>query len=123
MTASIQGTHLVSVAGSTAYAGTKAALIAMTKKLALELAPARIRVNAICPGSTRTNLEAATWRRNLDKIRPAAEFPKGMIPLTGGQSATPEQIARLVLFLASDDADMITGAEVTIDGAQSLLMG
>jgi NAD(P)-dependent dehydrogenase (short-subunit alcohol dehydrogenase family) len=123
MTASIQGTRLFTIPGSTAYACTKAALIAMTKKLALELAPARIRVNAICPGSTHTNLEAATWRRNLDKIPVPVQFPQGTIPLTGGQSATSEQIARLVLFLASDDADMITGAEVTIDGAQSLLMG
>jgi NAD(P)-dependent dehydrogenase (short-subunit alcohol dehydrogenase family) len=123
MTASIQGTRQFSVPGSTAYACTKAGLIAMTKKLALELAPARIRVNAVCPGGTKTNLGAATWRRNLEKIRPPVEYPQGTIPLTGGQSAMPEQIARLVLFLASDDADMISGAEVTIDGAQSLLMG
>ena len=123
MTASVQGTRQFSIPGSTAYACSKAALVALTKKLALELAPQRIRVNVICPGGTETNIGASTKRRNLEKIRPPVQYPQGTIPLTGGQRARPEQIAQLVLFLVSDEASMITGTEVWIDGAQSLLMG
>jgi NAD(P)-dependent dehydrogenase (short-subunit alcohol dehydrogenase family) len=121
MTASVQGTRQFTIPGSTAYACTKAAVVAMTKKLALELARDRIRVNAICPGATITNLGEATWIRNVDKIKLPIEYPQGTLLLTGGKPATPEQIAPLVLFLASDDAALISGTEVWIDGVSSLL--
>jgi NAD(P)-dependent dehydrogenase (short-subunit alcohol dehydrogenase family) len=121
MTASVQGTRQFTVPGSTAYACTKAAVVAMAKKLALELARDRIRVNAICPGATITNLGEATWIRNTEKIRLPIEYPKGTVLLTGGKPATPEQIAPLVLFLASDDSALISGTEVWIDGVSSLL--
>ena len=45
------------------------------------------------------------------------------MPLTGGEMGSPEQVARLVLFLASDASDLITGSEILIDGAESLLRG
>lgn len=77
MTASVQGTRQFTIPGSTAYACTKAAVVAMTKKLALELARDRIRVNAICPGATITNLGEATWIRNVDKIKLPIEYPQG----------------------------------------------
>jgi NAD(P)-dependent dehydrogenase (short-subunit alcohol dehydrogenase family) len=51
------------------------------------------------------------------------EYPEGKIPLTDGKPGSAEQVARLVLFLASDDSDHITGTPVWIDGGQSLLQG
>lgn len=122
VTSSVQGTRMFNVPGSTAYACTKAALVTLAKKLALELARDGIRVNAICPGATATNISMNTERRNVEKIQIPVEFPETRIPLTG-ERVTPEDIAKLVLFLASDDSRMITGTEVWIDGAMSLLMG
>ncbi len=120
MTASVQGTRQFTVPGSTAYACSKAAVVAMAKKLALELARDRIRVNVICPGATATHLGETTVMRHIEKIRLPVEYPEGTVLLTGGKPATPEQIAPLVLFLASDDAGLISGTEVWIDGASSL---
>jgi NAD(P)-dependent dehydrogenase (short-subunit alcohol dehydrogenase family) len=122
ITSSVQGTRLFSIPGSTAYACTKAAQVTMAKKLALELARDNIRVNAICPGATATNIGLNTERRNLEKIQIPVEYPAGRIPLDN-EFATPEDIAHLVLFLVSDDSRMITGTEVWIDGALSLLVG
>ena len=51
------------------------------------------------------------------------EFPEGKVPLTKGRPGTAEQVARLVLFLASDASDHVTGTEIWIDGAESLLKG
>lgn len=51
------------------------------------------------------------------------EYPKGKIPLTNGEPGRSEQVAKLVLFLASDESDHISGTEMWIDGAESLLMG
>ncbi len=118
-----QGTRTFSVPGTTAYACTKSAITTMAKKMALELARHNIRVNAVCPGSTDTRINESRTARSLQTIRLPVEFPQGKVPLTGGRKATPEQVARLVLFLVSDDADMITGTEVWIDGAMSLLQG
>jgi NAD(P)-dependent dehydrogenase (short-subunit alcohol dehydrogenase family) len=123
LNASGQGTRTYSVPGTTAYACTKSALSTMGKKLALELARDRIRVNIVCPGSTDTDINASKFSRSVDRIALPIEFPQGKVLLTGGKKATPEQVAKLVLFLASDDADMITGTEVWIDGAMSLMQG
>lgn len=118
-----QGTRTFSVPGSTAYACTKAAQVALTKKMALELARHRIRVNVVCPGSTDTQINESKVTRSLEKITLPIEFPQGKMLLTGGKKATSEQVARLVLFLLSDEADVITGSEVWIDGAMSLMQG
>jgi NAD(P)-dependent dehydrogenase (short-subunit alcohol dehydrogenase family) len=56
-------------------------------------------------------------------VRIPVEFPQGSEPLTGGAPGKPEQVAQLVLFLASDASNHITGTEVWIDGAASLLRG
>jgi len=123
VTSSGQGTRSFSVPGSTAYACTKAAQVVMVKKMALELARYNIRVNVICPGSTDTRINETLTTRSIDKIRLPVEFPQGKVLLTRGKKATPEQVARLALFLASDEADMITGTEVWIDGGMSLIQG
>jgi NAD(P)-dependent dehydrogenase (short-subunit alcohol dehydrogenase family) len=121
ITSSVNGTRVFSNSGSTAYSCSKAAQVAFTKMTALELAKHRIRVNVICPGAIDTNIHGTTESRNLDKIQEPVEFPEAKIPLTHGNLGTSEQVAQLVLFLASDASSHITGTEVWIDGGESLL--
>jgi NAD(P)-dependent dehydrogenase (short-subunit alcohol dehydrogenase family) len=123
VTASVNGTRMFSNSGASAYASTKAAQVALTQMLAVELGKHRIRVNVICPGAIDTEIEEHTERRDLDKAKEPAEFPEGDIPLTDGKPGKAEQVARLALFLASDESDHISGTPVWIDGAQSLLRG
>ena len=123
ITSSVNGTRVFSNLGATAYSCTKAAQVAMAKMLALELARWHIRVNVICPGKISTNIESSTERQAPDLLAPLAEYPRGSIPLTGGRPGRPEDVARLVVFLLSDESWHITGTEVWIDGAESLLVG
>ncbi|MEZ4675424.1 MAG: SDR family NAD(P)-dependent oxidoreductase [Caldilineaceae bacterium] len=120
---SVNGTRMFTNTGATAYSCAKAAQVAFTKMMALELAPHRVRINAICPGGVVTNIRENTHLRNIETIRHPVTFAKGTIPLTGGERGTPEQVAQLITFLLSDNASHITGTEMWIDGAQSLLMG
>ena len=90
--------------------------------IALELAPQKIRVNVICPGAVNTAINEKTTIRDLDRVRTPVEYPRGWHPLLGSP-AEPEAIAPLVLFLASDAARHISGTELWIDGAESLLKG
>jgi len=121
ITSSINGTSKFSDVGSTAYSASKAGQIAFMKLLALELAEHGIRVNAICPGSIETEVEEYTEMRHTRASADMADYALGGIPLTGGRSGRPEDVARLVLFLASPNASHITGTAITIDGGQSLL--
>jgi NAD(P)-dependent dehydrogenase (short-subunit alcohol dehydrogenase family) len=123
ITSSINGTRVFSNTGATAYSCTKAAQVAMAKMLSLELASDRIRVNVICPGAISTNIGESTEQRGVEEAREPVEFPQGQVPLTRGKPGSSEQVAKLALFLASDDSDHITGTEVWIDGAQSHLIG
>lgn len=123
VTASINGTRVFSNTGATAYSCTKAAQLAMVKMLALELAPSRIRVNAICPGIINTDIPDNTQKRNLESVQTPIEYPQGKVPLTGGKSGDSFDVAELALFLASDRAKHITGTPVWIDGAESLMVG
>jgi NAD(P)-dependent dehydrogenase (short-subunit alcohol dehydrogenase family) len=123
VTSSINGTRVFSNSGASAYSSTKAGQVALTQMLALELAKDRIRVNVVCPGAIETEIEESTERRDLEKAKEPVEFPEGDLPLTGGKPGKAEQVARLVLFLASDESDHITGTPVWIDGGQSLLKG
>jgi NAD(P)-dependent dehydrogenase (short-subunit alcohol dehydrogenase family) len=123
VTSSVNGTRIFSNTGATAYSCSKAAQVAFTKMVALELAEHRIRVNVVCPGAIETDIGESTKQRDLEKIKEPVEFPQGRIPLTDGKSGTADQVAQLVLFLASDASSHITGTEVWIDGAESLLQG
>jgi NAD(P)-dependent dehydrogenase (short-subunit alcohol dehydrogenase family) len=120
---SVNGTRIFSNTGATAYSCAKAAQVAFTKMMALELAPHRVRINAVCPGGVVTNIRENTHLRNIETIRHPVTFPKGPIPLTGHERATPEQVAQVIFFLLSDNASHITGTELWIDGGQSLLQG
>jgi NAD(P)-dependent dehydrogenase (short-subunit alcohol dehydrogenase family) len=121
--ASVNGTRIFSNTGATAYSASKAGQVAMMKMLALELAPHHVRVNAICPGAIDTNIDENTEQRHLEKVRQPVEYPEGRIPLTHGRAGTAEQVAQLVLFLASNASSHISGSEIWIDGAESLLQG
>ena len=123
VTSSVNGTRMFSNTGATAYSCSKAAQVAFTKMVALELAPHKIRVNVVCPGAIETNIEESTEQRELEKIRVPAEYPEGTIPLTSGKPGTSEDVAQLVVFLASDAAKHISGTEIWIDGTGSLLLG
>jgi NAD(P)-dependent dehydrogenase (short-subunit alcohol dehydrogenase family) len=123
VTASVNGTRIFSNAGATAYSCSKAGQVAFTKMAALELAKYKIRVNVVCPGWIETEIENSTEKRNLEEVKVPVEYPEGSIPLTHGGPGSAEQVAKLVAFLASDDAAHITGTEVWIDGGESLLQG
>lgn len=122
VTSSVNGTRMFSNSGASAYASTKAAQVALTKMLALELAPHKVRVNVICPGAIDTDIDDNTNAAN-EGVGVRVEFPDGKVPLTGGKPGSAEQVAQLVLFLASDASSHVTGTEMWIDGAQSLLQG
>lgn len=121
ITSSINGTRTFSNTGATAYSCTKAAQVAMAKMLALELAKYRVRVNVICPGAIESEIDDNTERRNLEEEQEPVEHPEGSIPLTDGKPGEAEDVGQLVLFLASDASKHISGTEVWIDGAQTLL--
>jgi 3-oxoacyl-[acyl-carrier protein] reductase len=96
-------------AGTGAYSISKAGIITLTRQLALELAPYRIRANAIAPGIVKTDFNAAFWKD------PAVEKQASvMVPL--GRLAEPEDIAGCAVFLASDDAGYVTGEVIAING-------
>jgi NAD(P)-dependent dehydrogenase (short-subunit alcohol dehydrogenase family) len=120
---SVNGTRMFSNAGASAYATTKAGQLAFGRMMALELAKHRIRVNTVCPGAIETNIDQNTTRQNLASAREPVVYPAGEIPLTDGRPGSAGQVAELVWFLSSGIATHISGAEVFIDGAQSLLQG
>jgi NAD(P)-dependent dehydrogenase (short-subunit alcohol dehydrogenase family) len=123
ITSSVNGTRIFSNVGATAYSCSKAGQVAMAKMLALELAPRRIRVNVVCPGKIATEIDQSTDRQDLDSRPPMAVYPGGKIPLTGGRAGRAIDVAQVVLFLLSDAAAHVSGTEVWIDGAESLLVG
>lgn len=101
---------------SLVYAATKAALIQMTKVIALELGPAGIRVNAIAPGFFETDM---TKRYHEPDAKEALEAYVARIPLR--KTGRPEDLKGLVVFLASSASDHMTGQTLVIDGGESLV--
>lgn len=99
--------------GASAYNGAKAAVNQMAATWALELAPHRIRVNVLEPGWTDTPGERAYFTE--DQLKAAG----GTVPL--GRLAQPDEMARAVVFLASDEASYLTGSVLRADGGYSLL--
>lgn len=120
---SINGNRIFSNSGATAYSCSKAAQVAFAKMTALELAKDRIRVNVVCPGAISTNIDDSTEKRDTDDLHLPVEFPEGDVPLTKGSPGTAEDVARTIWYLASDLSSHVSGTEIYIDGAQSLLQG
>ena len=118
---SIQGTRSFSSPGTTAYACTKAAQVTMAKKLAIELAASRIRVNVVCPGATDTDIDDKTEKRNLEAI--ATDRPDETNPLLGGRQMTSHEVAEVIAFLLAPAAGAVSGTEVWIDAAATLVRG
>ncbi|MDU1846080.1 MAG: SDR family NAD(P)-dependent oxidoreductase [Niallia nealsonii] len=122
ITSSINGNRIFKNFGMSAYSTSKAGQVAFGKMAALELAQYNIRVNMICPGAIDTNIEKNTFKdeKHLEEIAIPVEYPEGNQPLSH-QSGSAQQVADLVYFLSSDLSSHITGTEVYIDGAESLL--
>jgi len=97
-----------------AYSATKAALLQMTRNMAMDLGPHKIRVNCVCPG---TILTAASYR-HMEKVGMTLEqfnADEGAKTFLGRIGQTRE-VAAAILFLASDEASYITGASLMVDG-------
>lgn len=97
-----------------AYATSKAALIGLTKAMARDHARAGVRINAICPGAVDTPMLAQGAEETGNDTDEFLDMVAGFSP--NGRVATPEEVASLVLFLASDEASHITGTAISIDG-------
>ena len=103
--------------GSIDYMTAKAGMIAFSKHLALQLAPTNVRVNCVAPGSI--DFPGGTWDRFQKNNSPevVSEFIARNLP--AGRFGWPEPIGEMVAFLASDRADLVTGACINVDGGQS----
>src|ERR1700693_5285974 len=103
-------------AGVAAYAATKGGVVSMARSIAADLAPRNIRVNVVAPGATKTPI----WNRGARAALSADESAKldkamsSRIPL--GRWGEPEDLAKAVLFLASDDSSYINAIELMVDG-------
>lgn len=118
---SINGNRTFNTPGATAYVATKAAQVAIAQQLSLELGKYKIRVNAVCPGAIDTSINDNTTVRRKDETAVPVEFPQGDIPITGGEAGKSEDVADVILFLASERSRHVTGTPIFIDGGQSLL--
>ena len=103
-----------------AYASAKGALMALTRQQAVELAPDGIRVVSVTPGATLTAMNAKRFAEAPDPDALRAEFVAG-IPLR--RMATAEEIANAIAFVASDEASFMTGADLLVDGGESIQGG
>jgi NAD(P)-dependent dehydrogenase (short-subunit alcohol dehydrogenase family) len=99
------------------YAAAKAGLVGMTRSLALDLGPDGIRVNAVSPGFTRTRLVEEWLEQQPDPEAARATVTRAHAI---GRMVEPEEVGRLIAFLASDDAAAITGTEIRIDGGHGV---
>jgi len=104
-----------------AYSASKAALTSLIRTAGLELAEHGVRCNLVSPGSTDTAMQRGMWHSEDARERTIAGFPEQYklgIPLR--KIATPEEVARTVLFLASDLASHITLQDIVVDGGATL---
>ncbi|MBS1598336.1 MAG: SDR family oxidoreductase [Bacteroidetes bacterium] len=99
------------------YAATKGAVLTLAKNLSAELMPRKIRVNAISPGPIDTPLHTKKGSTTEEDIANRNKT-KSMIPI--GRFGSPEEIAKLVTFFASDEAPFVLGADIIVDGGMSL---
>jgi NAD(P)-dependent dehydrogenase (short-subunit alcohol dehydrogenase family) len=109
---------LVAVPNFAAYCAAKGAVVSLTRSMAIDLAPQRIRVNAICPGTVFTPLMEPMLRARGDGDLDAG-LAKTLVKYPIGRLGTPEEIARVALFLSSDESSFMTGSIVTADGGMT----
>jgi len=102
--------------GFAAYAATKGGLVSMARAIAADLAPRNIRVNVVAPGATKTPIWKRGARANSSQEESAklADFISSTIPM--GRWGEPVELAKAVLFLASDDSSYINAVELVVDG-------
>ena len=103
-------------AGHANYASSKGGILLMMKSLAQELAPHRIRVNSIAPGAIRTPINTSAW-----STQEAYDQLMTLVPYK--RIGEPEDIARAVVWLASDDSDYVVGTTLFVDGGMTLYPG
>jgi glucose 1-dehydrogenase len=103
-------------AGHVNYAASKGAIKLMMESLAQEVAPKRIRVNAIAPGAIRTPINTAAWQ-----TKEAYDALMTLVPY--GRIGEPEDIARAAVWLASDHSDYVVGTTLYVDGGMTLYPG
>ena len=118
--------NISSVAGKSgrpvlaSYAASKAAVINLTQSAAMALAPHKITVNAICPGVVDTHMGKSVIAK-MQAYVDEGKIPEELIRIPEaplGPRAEPEDIAKMAAFLASDDADYITGQSINVDGGR-----
>jgi|SRR5579859_1133878 len=109
---------LVGVANFASYCASKGAVVALTRSMSVDLAPRGVRVNVICPGTVYTPL-----MEPMLTARGGGDLAKGLATTTAkypiGRLGTPEEIAAVALFLASDESSFLTGSVITADGGMT----
>jgi len=113
--ASVAGLGTSILPGNLLYASTKAAVVVLTKRLALELGKHGINVNAVAPGFIRTDMTMGHGSETEERERMRYYEERSML----GRIGEPEDIADTVLFLASDESRFITGQVITVDGGRT----
>lgn len=106
---------LVGIPNAAPYVASKHAVVGLTKAMAIDWGQYNVRVNAICPGMTRTNLSNADLIKNPDMF---VERER-RIPL--GHTADPEEQVKAILFLASSESSNVHGSVMNVDGGQFAL--
>lgn len=109
---------LVGVANFASYCASKGAVVALTRSMAIDLSPHGVRVNVICPGTVYTPL-----MEPMLTARGGGDLARGLAMTTVkypiGRLGTPEEIAAVALFLASDDSSFMTGSVIAADGGMT----
>jgi NAD(P)-dependent dehydrogenase (short-subunit alcohol dehydrogenase family) len=109
---------LVGIANFASYCASKGAVVALTRSMSVDLAPRGVRVNAICPGTVYTPLMEPMLRaRGNGDLAAGLAMTTVKYPI--GRLGTPEEIAAVALFLASDDSSFLTGSVITADGGMT----